>query len=320
MPLNYDALTALTQKKYIPKVVDNFYKSNPFLVYLKKKKSTFPGGHKIVEPLVYGNVTGIKSYSLYDTITYDTDIPISAAEFEPKNIVAPIIISKDEELKNSGETQVLSMLQSKIEIVEKTLKEQVTSMLYGDGTGNLGKDIDGLGAAISDSNTYGGIDRATYAWWKAKIATNNPGTPGTPAALDLNNMVRTFLAISDGNDQPDLLLCGLATWHEYYKAVEAKTQLQTTMGKKMADYGFQTLEFMGKPIIADPNCPEGSIYFLNSKYMKWRVHKNANFATTKFRPDDTRLAKKQEILLTANLTINNARRFARLDDIDYTSL
>jgi hypothetical protein len=92
------------------------------------------------------------------------------------------------------------------------------------------------------------------------------------------------------------------------------------MGKKMADYGFQTLEFMGKPIIADPNCPEGSIYFLNSKYMKWRVHKNANFATTKFRPDDTRLAKKQEILLTANLTINNARRFARLDDIDYTSL
>ena len=320
MALNYDALTALTEKKYVPKLVDNFYKSNPFLVYLKEREKTFPGGHKIVEPLIYGNVQGVTSYSLYDTVTYDTDIPISAAEFKPKNVVAPIIISKDEELQNAGETQVLSMLKSKIQIVEKTFKDSVTSMLYGDGTGNGGKDIDGLEAAIAETGVYGGIDRSTYDWWKANVITNNTNSPGTPLALDLNNMMRVFLKISDGNDQPDLLLCGIATWHEYYKKVEAKVQINTTMGKKMADYGFQTLEFMGKPIIADPNCPEGEIYFLNSKYMNWRVHKDANFKTTKFHVDDTRLAKKQEILLTANLTINNCRRFAKLTDILYTAL
>lgn len=320
MPLNYDALTALTEKKYIPKLMDNFFKSNPFLVYMKERQKTFPGGHKIVEPLIYGNISGIKSYSLYDTLTYDTDIPISAAEFEPKNLVAPIIISKDEELKNSGETQVLQMLESKIKIVEETLKSTVTAQLYGDGTGNAGKDLTGLSAAISDSGIYGGIDRATYAWWQAKVVSNHATTPGTPAALSTDKMMRTFLAVSDGNDQPDMLLCGIATWYEYYKAIEGKIQINTTMGKKMADYGFQTLEFMGKPIIADPNCPEGKIFFLNSKYMNWRVHKNANFATTKFRPDDTRLAKKQEILLTGNLTVNNCRRLAVLNDIQYTAI
>lgn len=320
MPLNYDALTALTQKKYIPKIIDNFYVSNPLLVYLKKKEESFPGGHKIVEPLVYGNIQGVKSYSLYDTLTYDTDIPISAAEFEPKNVVAPIIISKDEELKNAGETQVISMLKSKIDIVEKTLKDSVTSMLYGDGTGNGGKDITGLDAAIAATGTYGGIDRAAYTWWQANVITNNATTPGTATTLSLVNMMRVFLKISDGNDQPDILLCGLSTWHEYFKLLDAKITLNTTVGKKMADYGFQTLEFMGKPIMADPNCPEGCIYFLNSKYMKWRVHKDANFATTAFRPDDSRLAKKQEILLTANLTINNCRRFAKLEDISYTAL
>lgn len=320
MALNYDALSALTQKKYIPKLVDNFYKSNPFLVYLKEKQKTFPGGYKIVEPLIYGNISGIKSYSLYDTISYDTNIPVSAAEFEPKNIVAPIIISKDEELKNSGETQVISMLESKIQIVEKTLKDTVATQLYGDGLGNSGKDLTGLAAAIANTGTYGGIDRATNAWWNAKIVTNNTAVPGTAKALDVNMMMRTFLSISDGNDQPDLILCGIATWHEYFKAVESKIQITTTMGKKMADYGFQTLEFMGKPIMADPNCPEGIMYFLNSKNMNWRVHKDANFATTKFRNDDTRLAKKQEILLTANLTINNCRRFAKLVDIEYTAI
>lgn len=319
MALNYDALTALTQKKYVPKIIDNFFKSNPLLVYMKERQKTFPGGHKIVEPLIYGNISGVKSYSLYDTIAYDTDIPISAAEFQPKNIVAPIIISTDEELQNAGETQVLSMLKSKVQIVEETLKSTVTSQLYGDGTGNGGKDLTGLGAAIAATGTYGGIDRSTYSWWQAKV-TSNSATPGTPATLTLINMMRMFLSLSDGNDQPDLLLCGMATWHEYFKLMDAKISIQTTVGKKLADYGFQTLEFMGKPIMADPNCPEGCIYFLNSKYMNWRVHKDANFKVTPFHTDDTRLAKKQEILLTGNLTINNCRKFGKLTDISYTAI
>lgn len=320
MALNYEALTALTQKKYLPKVIDNFFISNPLLVYLKQKQKMFPGGHKIVEPLIYGNIQGVKSYSLYDTLAYDTSIPISAAEFVPKNIVAPIIISKDEELQNAGETQIVSLLQSKIKIVEETLKSTVTAQLYGDGTGNNGKDLTGLEAAISDTGTYGGIDRSVYTWWQAKVMSNHATTPGTAATLSLDKMMRMFLALSDGNDQPDLILCGLATWHEYFKLMESKIDIHTTVGQKMADYGFQTLEFMGKPIMADPNCPEGIMYFLNSKYLNWRVHSNANFAITPFHTDDSRLAKKQEILLTGNLTINNCRKFGKLEDISYTAI
>lgn len=319
MALNYDALSALTQKKYIPQIVDNFFKSNPLLVFMKKREQSFPGGYKIVEPLVYGDIQGVKSYSLYDTITYDTDIPISAAEFELKNVVAPIIISKDEELKNAGETQVLSMLKSKIDIVEKTLKKTVTTMLYGDGTGNGGKDFTGLAAAIADTGVYGGIDRATNAWWKAIVLSCN-AAPGTDAPLTLAKMMQLFLALSDGSEQPDVILCSMNVWYQYYLLVEGKVQINTTMGQQMASYGFQTLEFMGKPVMADPNCTEGTMYFLNTEYLKWRIHKDANFAVTPFHTDDTRLAKKQEILLTGNITINNCRKFGKLVDITHTAL
>lgn len=316
MPLNFNALEALTRKKYIPKMVDNIFISNPFLAYLKERQKTFDGGYKIIEPLIYGEISGVTSYSLYDTLTYDTNIPITAAEFEPKNIVAPIIISKDEELKNTGENQVLSMLEGKIQIVESTLKKALTTQLYGDGTGNSGKDITGLGAAIADANVYGGIARADYAWWKAKIL-QNAGAPGT---LSFDKMVQLFMSLSDGSDQPDLILCGVATWIEYHKLVQGRVTVQTKEVQKMASLGFQTLEFFGKPIIADPNCPEGVMYFLNSKYMNFRVHKQANFTSTKFRPDDTRLARKQEILWTGNLTINNCRRLGKLTNISYTAL
>lgn len=47
MSLNYNALEALTKKKYIPKLIDNFFISNPFLVYLKERQQTFDGGYKI---------------------------------------------------------------------------------------------------------------------------------------------------------------------------------------------------------------------------------------------------------------------------------
>ena len=38
MSLNYDAIAALTEKKYIPKLVDNFFNSNPLLVSKKENK------------------------------------------------------------------------------------------------------------------------------------------------------------------------------------------------------------------------------------------------------------------------------------------
>lgn len=316
MALNYDAIHSLTKKKYLPKLVDNFFKSNPFLAVLKEKQQAFDGGPSIIEPLIYGSLSHIKSYSMYDTVSYDQTTPVTAAEFRPKNVVAPLIISKDEELQNMGENQVLSLLESKIQIAEETLKSSMTAMLYGDGTGNAGKDITGLRAAIAATGVYGGIDRATNAWWNAYVSAN----AGVPAALTFNRMLKVFLAISDGNDQPTMLLCGNQTWATYHELIRGSAQLTSELSKKMAGMGFQTLEFMGKPVLADPSCPEGEIYFINEKYMKLRHHKAANFTTTPFRQADDMIAKKQEILWTGNLTFNNMRRQGVLKDITLVTL
>ena len=97
-------------------------------MYLKKREQTFPGGYKIVEPLIYGNISGVTSYSLYDQV-YTTPVFPSVQPNLYLKHQAPIIISKDEELQNSGETQVLQLLKSKIQIVEETLKATVTSAL-----------------------------------------------------------------------------------------------------------------------------------------------------------------------------------------------
>jgi len=319
MALNYAAIDALTRKKYIPQLVDNIFKTNPFMVYLKDRQKTYDGGTKIVQPLIYDELGGINSYSGYDQMAYDTDIPITAAEFEPKHIVAPFIISKTEELNNQGESQVLDLVESKMKILEASLKKEFTSQLYADGTGNNSKDLTGLSALFSATNTYGGISRSDYSWWQPVLNGNS----GTNRTLTEKLLMDTYVDASDGEDTPDIILTGKEGWKQYYLLVKGRITIYTESVKKMLGLGFQTLEFMGKPVVMDRNIDEtsGVTYkFLNMDYLNLRPHKAANMTPTKFRPDDSRLAMKKEIIWTGNLTCSNCRRQAELQDINPTGI
>lgn len=323
MPLNYDAISALTRVKHMPRIVDQIFKSTPLLSMLRERQQTYNGGYKITEPLSYGELTKIKSYSLYDTIEYDQNIPISAAEFVPKNIVAPFTISKDEELKNQGEQQVLDLVDAKMQILRNSLQKQLTLQLLGDGTGNSGKDIDGFAIMLSDTGTYGGISRADYPWWRVNVFANG----GTERALDTKLMLRAYMACVDGDDKPTIIVCDKKTWMAYYNVVEGKVQIVTQPMKKLIGLGFQTLEFMGIPVVWDDNIDpdvhgggNGIMYFINMKYVKLRPHKQANFTVTPMRQADSQIAFKQEILWTGNLTMNQARRHAVIKDIKISDI
>lgn len=323
MALNYDAISALTKIKYMPRIVDQIFKSTPLLSLLRERQVTYDGGYKIVEPLAYGELSGIKSYSLYDTVTYDQNIPISAAEYRPKNIVAPFTISKDEELQNRGENEVLNLINAKMEILRNSLQKQLTLQILGDGTGNDGKDIDGFAAMLDDTNVYGGIDRSQYPWWRVNVFRNG----GEPRPLTTKLMLTAYLACTDGQDKPTVIVCDKKTWMKYYELVEGKVQLVTQPMKKLIGLGFQTLEFMGIPVIWDDHIDpdvhgggNGIMYFINTRYVKLRPHKRANFTVTPMRQADNQIAFKQEILWTGNLTLNHARRQAVIKDIDISDV
>lgn len=317
MSLNYDAIDALTRKKYIPKLVDEFFKSTPLLVKLREKSQGYNGGPKIVQPLIYGELAHGKSYTFYDTLQYDQNVPISAAEFEPKNLVQPFIISRDEERRNSGsDTQVISLIESKMEIAKKSLTKMFATQLYGDGTGNSGKDLTGLKIAVSDAGVYGGINRSTYTWWRSRVDHNN----GTPRELTLDLMLKMLINISEGADRPNLIVCSPKCWAVYHNLLVEEVTLTSEPAKEMANYGFQTLEFMGIPVVADPYAPDNtnnaSMYFLNLTYLSLRHDSGTNFTSTPFRQADDMLARKKEILWSGNLTCSNCQRQGVIKDID----
>jgi len=136
-------------------------------------------------------------------------------------------------------------------------------------------------------------------------------------------LLDAYTDASDGDDTPDVILTGRNGWTQYYLLVKGRITIYTESVKKALGLGFQTLEFMGKPVIMDKNIDDSSVvkyYFLNMKYLQLRPHKSANMTPTKFRPDDSRLAMKKEIIWTGNLTASNCRRLALVTDIDPTGI
>lgn len=77
MALTYDQITAITQKRYIPNLVDNIFDSDPLLQRAKSKGwyESKNGGTSIIQPLMYAQVTAAGSYAATAQLdTTDNDV------------------------------------------------------------------------------------------------------------------------------------------------------------------------------------------------------------------------------------------------------
>ena len=168
MALTYDQITAVTKRKYLPKLVDNIFDSDILLKRAKEKGwyTSVDGGTSIFQPLMYAQTTAAGSYAATDTLdTTDSD-QFTAAEYAWKFYYANITISGADEHKNMGDSQVLDFVKNKVMAAEMTLKDKVGDGIYSAGT--AANDIGGLRLIVDSANTVGGISQSTYSWWQSQ--------------------------------------------------------------------------------------------------------------------------------------------------------
>ncbi|MDE2015956.1 MAG: phage major capsid protein [Patescibacteria group bacterium] len=213
-----------------------------------------------------------------------------------------------ERRNNQGEAALLRLLEAKATQAEMSLKAVMSPDAFGDGTGNNSKALTGLAAIVSTTATCGGLAPATFAWWKGNVTSS----VGSFAANGINNMRIAFNNVTFGNDKPDFLVTDQTTFQYYEAALQPAERFVNT---KAADAGFQTLTFKGVPLFFDRDCTAGYMYFLNSKYLKFVVHRDADFATGPFITPENQDASTAQILFQGNLTTNNRRMNAVLQGI-----
>lgn len=274
------------------KLADNLLHNNALLFQLNKRGNvrTVSGGTHIMEEIMYDDGdTSSGSYSGYDVIDITPDSPISAAEFDFKQYARPITISGMELLQNAGKEQMIDLLEGRMQVAEARIRNSIARDIYGDGTGNSGKNITGLLAAISSSptsGTYGGIDRATWNFWRnQKIScTTDVGAAMSPSTI-LAGMNKLALATARGNDRVDLIVADNDAFEYYQSAMQAIQRVTNDTGQGLAGAGFTTLKYFGAGSSADVvfdggiggNMPSKTMYFINTSYLRLRPHARRNF-------------------------------------------
>jgi hypothetical protein len=310
---SFDQIVATTLKNYRRKLADNIT-GQQALIYLLKERGYFEerdGGETIVEPLLLGENTTVASYSGWDILDISPQEGISACEVDWKQIAGSVTINGREEFQNSGsKTKIVSLLESKVKQLEISMRNAVNEQLFGDGTGNGGKDITGINLVVENGaawSTYGGIDSNTDTIWR-NVWLDEGG------ALDLASMRNVNNSCRKGKSRIDLIVTTQDIYEDYEALALANNEIVRTTNK-LGDAGFENLEFKGIPMVYDEDCPTGTMLFLNSEYLKMIIGKGKYFTNTPFMRPDDQDSKVSQVLLYCNFVTMNRNRLGRLDGI-----
>jgi hypothetical protein len=287
---NLSDIIATTIQSRSGVLADSVTNNNALLYKLRQRGNVKPvsGGNVILQELMYNdpNTMNAGSYSGYDVIDITPNSPISAAQYDLKQYAAAVTISGLEQLQNSGKEQIIDLLEGRIQVAEAQLMNQISAGIYSDGTGNGGKNITGLQAAISTTpatGTYGGINRATWTFWRniAFSAVTNGGAAVTAANIQ-SYMNRVAVQLVRGTDRPDMIVAD----NNYYRAyLESLQAIQRVTSEDSAAAGFTSLKYLGAGLNCDVfldggiggSIPANTMYFLNTKYIFFRPHRDRNF-------------------------------------------
>lgn len=284
-------IIATTIQQRSGELADNLTNNNALLKKLKARGNVRPvsGGNVILEEIMYNDPTtnNANSYSGYELINISPDSPISAAQFSLTQYADAVTMSGLEMLQNSSKEQIIDLLDGRMAVSEARLLNRIASDIYLDGTGNGGKNITGLAAAVPDTNTnvYGGIDRNTTigAFWKNIVYS---GVTNGGAAVSAANIQQYMTALSlqlvRGNDKADTIVADNNYYSLYVNSLQA---IQRIASADEAGAGFASLKFYGGGTSADVvldggvggNATANHMWFLNTKFIFLRPHKDRNF-------------------------------------------
>jgi hypothetical protein len=212
-------------------------------------------------------------------------------------------------LNSDSETKIFNLFQQKVKNLERSMRQELEADIF---TAQAGKKLDGLPTLVSSSpNTVGGLSETDYPTWKPSRVTSGV------TALNLRQTMRTMRNnVLDGvglKEAGGLVIITTQAIHEAYEDQLQDLVRFTSQDQKnkMAGFGFpgyqNALSFGGIPLIWDSNVPSGTMYFINTNFLKFVIHRDYNFEMTELRREVNVFAASSYLRLMGNLIVT-ARR------------
>ncbi|MEF8758314.1 MAG: phage major capsid protein [Candidatus Accumulibacter sp. UW25] len=295
-------------------IADNVTAQNAVFNQLNKSGNvqTASGGTEIREHFSFAENTNAGSYSGYDTLPTAAQDVIGGAQYQWAQYAVPVVFSGREQLMNSGPQAIIDLIKNRVKVAENSLANVMNRHVYLDGTGNNGKNLTGLGAAVilAPTNTYGGIDRsvAANAFWKnLKFQASVDGT-GVATSSTIQGYWTTLMwNLTRGTDMPNMIIAAPNVYSMFAASLQA---IQRINSAEIGNAGFKSLEFMGVPVIYEPlagGISTSIAYFLNTNYLHLRPHAERNVVPLDDKSSSNQDATVKTIAWMGNMTCSGAK-------------
>lgn len=310
----FTELVSTTWRQHSKDVKDNVSRNNALYSKLMEKGNTRTetGGLTIAQPLDYNANGTYQRYSGYDVLNVQQSDVISAAEFQWRQIAMNVVASGLELRSNSGDSQIIKLVKTRIKNAMRTFKNNFSYDLYSDGT--LPNQINGLQALVADAGTgtVGGIDSSTWTFWQNAVqsaaAPLQGGGAVTVSATTIEGSIMLPLWLNQvrGDDKPDMILAS-NDWFTFYEASQVAIKRYTSSSDVSG--GFTSLKYKNADVIFDggSGIPAAHMYFLNSDYFELVVHRDANLSIQDEVSPYNQDAVVIPVLWMGNLIVSNRR-------------
>ena len=354
---SFDDIASATLARIRPKMADAFFEAIPVLNFMLQggRVEVVQGGRHIEERILYADNDTVAPYSRYDELAATPTESITVATYNWRQYSGSVMFDGFEEAINSGEAQIIDLVKHNVKILEMSFRDKMATDLFAlTAAKDMNMQILGFDQIIepaapgSQDDVVGGIDKATYSWWRnqyenvdygGKIAAGDSKPIYSALTRMLNNTARQLVSPSD---QVIVTTQQVYEQFEFEHAIGVGTSLQGDFrymprDQRAINMGWQgEYRFKGRPIMWDDKCygigpGEGGstpsttddhrCYVLTLPFLSFKIHRNRNFAMTPFRTPWNQDARVAYMLFMGNLCCNNMRHQGTIefDNIGATS-
>lgn len=315
------------QRRRMKVLRDNIANNNPLVRSMKEHEGyeSYSGGRSIIEEHSFDENATFQRYYNAQILNTSLNYTMTAAEFAHKQFAVAVVLSGLEKRMNGGPEGTIDLLVSRQKIAEATLENNYQTDLLSDGTADGGLQIGGLKLIVNKTPTsgvVGGIDRGTAGgayWQNFKFATTTdstapaPGGSATTAASIKSYYDYCINSLTRNSDRPKMIYAGQAHYQYLQSALSAMQRVNGE--KRKVDAGFPELEYLGIPVVLGGGVNFGGqtqvqtdlSYFLNTRYLKIRYHKDANMTPLPEVHSINQDAMCKLIIWMGNMTTSAAR-------------
>jgi hypothetical protein len=263
-------------------VVVLLYRQNPLLALLLRNAIRASGGvSPYTQPVQTGQYVTSSWIGPAGQFNLPTDVAATVnAEFNLCALATPVSSLGLEQLVTQDAIAVASRLMLKLNDLKNSALASLSAALFGPPTANV-LQMFSLQDAYGATGIYGGLDRATFPTW----AGLNIATAG--AVLTRAALIPTLLKAvkNSGGEALDFVVMSVEDWTtlltDFMTVERYNNDPSSRWGKDdPVNSGFRGLLLGDTPIFFDLNCPVGTAFGFNSKYITLVIHEDANFAWT----------------------------------------